>query len=54
MEQIDKLKIALQEMLNLHEKMLKCVDPRNTFYDAECITLMNTAPNLARMALDDA
>lgn len=47
-----ELKVALEGMLEMHDLMMKKVNHKESFYDAQTLAAMNAAPLLARAALD--
>lgn len=44
--------VALERMVKMHDLMMKKVNHKASFYDAECITEMNEAPQQARILID--
>lgn len=49
----EKLKVALQRMVNMHDLMMKKVNHGASFYDAECLGEMHEAPLQAKQLLSD-
>ena len=52
-ESAEELKDALEGMIDLYETMMDKVDHTNSFYDANCIKMMNENPLQAKKALTD-
>ena len=50
-ETIIELKQALQDMLDMHDLMMKKANHANSAYDADCIKAMNEVPIRARAIL---